>query len=213
MNFSIRIILSCISIITSISLSAQSITCDSLSIQGIEADTTNSNNSIVQIEMAGTASDFINYPYIAAIWDCNGDTVATGGLFYFGQLGQTVQGYPVTSLPSDVCYPLSIQFVYGYGEIFPSNDTCLFSYGDETLDASEQTLFDWTLFPNPADNEIRFSSNQTLVGEAYSIYDITGNSVQSGLIQSIHPTIRVDELAVGMYFLRIKGRSLPFIKE
>ena len=110
---------------------AQTINCDLFTVTGLEPDTFDVNSTLINIEMAGGVSDFANYPYIPAVTDCNGDTVATGGMFFFGQIGGTEQGYPVSLLAEDVCLPLTIEFVFG-NDLFET-DTCLLTFGGNNL--------------------------------------------------------------------------------
>lgn len=50
-------------------------------------------------------SAFINYPYVTAVTDANGDTIATGNMNFFGQFGGTIQTYNAStaldSLPAN----------------------------------------------------------------------------------------------------------------
>ncbi|MFM7770253.1 MAG: hypothetical protein ACKO8Q_06810, partial [Bacteroidota bacterium] len=107
-------------------LNAQLVNCDNFSVLGIGTDISNSQTSVVHIQMLGNASDFIDYPAISTVTDCNGDTVATGGLFFFGQLGQSVQSYPVAGSLLNACLPLSIEFVYGNSN--GQADTCMLTF-------------------------------------------------------------------------------------
>ena len=106
---------------------AQTITCDLFTVTGLAPDEFNVNNTLINIQMGGTDSDFANYPYIASVTDCSGDTVATGGMFFFGQIGGTEQGHPVSAMSSDVCLPVTIEFIYG-NELFETANGFL-TYG------------------------------------------------------------------------------------
>lgn len=68
-----------------------------------------------------------------------------------------------------------------------------------------------SLFPNPAKDFLRISniSNPT----SYDVFDVTGNSVKTGLYDSTE-SITIQELKSGLYVFRtIDGLSLKFIKE
>ena len=106
-------------------LAAQTISCSDFLVLGFAPEQNSTGNSIVNIQLNGNASDFINYPYISIITDCNGDTIATGTLNFFGQLGQSVQSYPVSGDITNACLPISIEFMFGNTNF--ELDTCVFS--------------------------------------------------------------------------------------
>ena len=132
---------------------AQTINCDSFTVIGLEPDTFDLNNTLIQIEMSGGVTDFANYPYIPSITDCNGDTVATGGMFFFGQIGGTVQGYPVNAISDDVCLPLTIQFVYS--DNFFVADTCTLTFGSTDVSSTFDTFNQLHVYPNPTQGDVQ----------------------------------------------------------
>lgn len=103
-------------------LYSQTIDCSDFSILGFGPDTLTEGNFVLHVRMEGETTDFINYPFISVVLDCNGDTVATGNMNFFGQFGQSVQSYPVTGILSSACLPLTVEFVYGNANL--ENDTC-----------------------------------------------------------------------------------------
>jgi hypothetical protein len=113
------------------SLNAQTMNCDWFTVTGLEPDTFNANNTLINIQMIGGISDFASYPHVASVLNCIGDTVATGGLWFFGQMGGTTQGYPVSLIDEDVCLPLTIEFIYGNDSF--ETDTCIFTFGGSEL--------------------------------------------------------------------------------
>ena len=104
---------------------AQTINCSDFSILGFGPDQFNSGNSVVHIHFGGDTIDFIDYPFISVVTDCNGDTIATGNMNFFGQTGQTVQSYPVTGNITNACLPITVEFIYGNTNL--QIDTCTFS--------------------------------------------------------------------------------------
>jgi PKD repeat protein len=71
----------------------------------------------------------------------------------------------------------------------------------------EHSQAQWTLFPNPAENEIRISSSEMLQGKQYRILDVTGRVIESGTLTGTQ--LNVAGLQNGMYILQIendKGR-------
>jgi hypothetical protein len=91
---------------------AQTANCDLLSITAINPDTINPGDYQVSIQFNGSVNEFIGYPLITSVQNCNGDTVASGTLSWFGQLGQTQQEYPVTATGDISCGPLTVNFQY-----------------------------------------------------------------------------------------------------
>ena len=189
---------------------AQTITCDLFTVTGLAPDEFNVNNTLINIQMGGTDSDFANYPYIASVTDCNGDTAATGGMFFFGQIGGTEQGYPVSLIADDVCLPLSIEFIYG-NDLF-ENDTCLFSFGEDELGLHASPRLELSVFPNPFTDIIQITSVALIAGESYTILDAVGLTIQSGIIHSNYDRVDLSHLADGLYFLGIKGKTIRIVK-
>lgn len=208
----IRITLAiCALAFSAIAATAQ-ITCDSLSIISIEPDTFDVNNTLINIQMAGTEMDFINYPFIPAVWDCNGDTIASGNMFFFGQIGSTTQGYPVSTLAADVCLPLTVQFVYSIGDFVADNDTCLFTI--ESIDVTSQSEQGDNLraFPNPTNGDIHISSSSSLVGQPYELCDAMGRVVFASRFSVATPRIDLADLTPGFYMLCIGSESKETIR-
>lgn len=79
------------------SISAQSEICDSFCITKIQMDSLVPNVMNVTILFYGDENNFINYPYVSAVVDLNGDTVGTGTLNFFGHIGGTSQDYQVST--------------------------------------------------------------------------------------------------------------------
>ncbi len=76
-----------------------------------------------------------------------------------------------------------------------------------TTSVPEYTPAQWSLFPNPAENEIRISSGEVLQGKHYRILDVTGRMIESGMLTGTQ--LNISELEHGMYILQIendKGR-------
>jgi hypothetical protein len=189
---------------------SQSVTCDLFSVTGLAIDDFNPNNTLINIQMGGSETDFANYPFITSITDCTGDTVATGSMFFFGQIGSTEQGYPVSALPENVCLPLSIEFVFG-NDLF-ENDTCIFSYGTTGLNAGVNPIHDWTMYPNPAHNEIEINSNPAAIGASYVLLNATGQEISTGIIQTTKDRIDLSNVSCGFYLLHISGTYKQLLK-
>jgi hypothetical protein len=176
----------------------------------MEPDSFNPENTLINIEMSGDFEAFANYPYISTVMDCVGDTIATGDMWFFGQVGGTTQGYPVTAIPGDVCLPITIEFVFG-NDLFET-DTCLLSYGVSGLNPFKKPDFGVQLFPNPANDIIQVASQTDLTGKNYFILNATGKLVHAGRITTSNVSLDVSQLPSGFYVLTIDGTSSRFMK-
>jgi hypothetical protein len=105
---------------------AQTISCSDLVTSGVSSGTTN-GGLLLNVTLNADSMTFINYPYIQSILDCNGDTIGSGSMFFFGQMGQTTQDYPFTITNTTACQPFRAVFVYGTTSGGNNTeDTCFF---------------------------------------------------------------------------------------
>jgi hypothetical protein len=87
---------------------------------------------------------------------------------------------------------------------------------DDVSLSGEELQPDLLLFPNPASESVFLKSPQELAGAAYIITDISGKAVHQGVFTSSVPEISVQNLASGLYFLKINHEALGtlrFVKE
>lgn len=105
---------------------AQTTPCEFLQVLAIQQDSINPN--VYQVSMAYNApqNDILSYPFITGIVNCNGDTIATGSAFFFGQPGQSIQDYEVTATGDISCGPLTILF--HYLSAIGDEDTCVLTF-------------------------------------------------------------------------------------
>lgn len=166
---------------------------------GIHAD---QFNTLINISMAGTGNSFISNPLISIVTDCVGDTIATGFINSSGQLGLSVQGYPITPLANTVCYPITVQFSYGNTNF--EIDTCFLTLDAITgIPESFNVESEISIFPNPSSNEITIQSKKSIHGNSYFIYDYQGNLILIGKLISENTFVDISKLSNGMYFLKI----------
>jgi len=166
---------------------AQSVSCADFTLLGYGPDAFDPGNSLIHILMAGDSTGFINYPYIALVTDCNGDTIATGNMNFFGQTGQSVQSYPVTGDMTNACLPITVQLVYGNTNLAP--DTCFISLN------SLPTAVSCSAF-TPIDIEVDQSNtlvNISMLGTANTyisnprisfVTDCAGDTIATGFVNS-----------------------------
>jgi hypothetical protein len=67
------------------------------------------------------------------------------------------------------------------------------------------------VYPNPASTQIHVKLDTQEIAD-YSIYSITGQILQQGKVQNDLP-ISVESLANGMYYLKVAGKTVKFVKE
>jgi hypothetical protein len=68
-------------------------------------------------------------------------------------------------------------------------------------EVSQNNLF--SVYPNPADDQINVMSDAQLLGSAYTIYDNTGKLVLSGKINSENTVIDLGNLSGGIYLFNM----------
>ncbi|MFN5620816.1 MAG: T9SS type A sorting domain-containing protein [Flavobacteriales bacterium] len=188
--------------------------CELFSITGIEPDSLNPGFSNIQIQMDGDPLDQINYPQVMTVQDCFGDTVSTGVLTFFGQLGQTTQGYQVTALSDNLCFPITVEFFYGdENDFFPEGNTCLLTYFGAGLAVHDTKRDSFSVFPNPTTGEIQLSCHESLTGKTYCIVDMTGAIVLSGLVLTTNARIDVSALTPGVYLLMVDGYAHRVVRD
>lgn len=192
---------------------SQSFFCSSFSIMNVYPDTINPGDYQLSIQCIAGPNEFASYPIVSSVVDCNGDTVATGGLFYFGQLGQTTQDYPVTLTGNgDInCYPLTASFIINYDPGF--TDTCQLTYGSTGQVQTIQEREQFTSYPNPAGDQITLLSGPIFTGTTYTISDTFGKTVLTGRIIAEHTSIELLGLSEGLYFLNARNVSHKIIKQ
>ena len=194
---------------------SQTIPCSNFAITGSYPDTLNPNDYQITINFNAGQNDFVDYPHVSAVLDCNGDTVATGGLFYFGQFGQTTQDYPVTIIDTtNWCQPLTAVFIYGQG-FLGEIDTCLLPFQLASItDLLE--VQNTMIYPNPTTERISVTVSIELLGSIFQIVNHVGQVMIEGKVNSNNEKIDVKSLSTGFYSLRISGnlpQSVSFIKE
>lgn len=199
---------------TTISFS-QTIPCSNFAITGSYPDSLNPNDYQITIIFNAGQNDFVDYPHVSAVLDCIGDTVATGGLFYFGQFGQTTQDYPVTILDTtNWCQPLTAVFIYGQG-FLGEIDTCLLSFQLASItDLLE--VQNTMIYPNPTAERISVTVSNELLGSIFQIVNHVGQVMIEGKVNSNNVKIDLNSISSGFYSIRILGnmpQSVAFIKE
>jgi hypothetical protein len=180
--------------------------CELLSISGFNPDSLNPNIYQMSVQYDGEAEDIIAGPVITSVLNCNGEIVATGNYFWFGQAGQTIQEYPVTLTGAINCWPLTAYFQYldstGNELICP---LILNEITAGTSKISADRIM--SVFPNPANDFVTIKADASLMGAPYHILDLSGKMVQIGIINGTNTEIKITEFPQGLYFLKLTNRS------
>jgi len=188
---------------------AQTFSCSDFSIVSTQQNTQNPNEVLLDIQFSAPSNTFVNYPYVAAVLNCNGDTVATGALNFFGQFGQSTQTYSVTLTGDFSCSPLTAVVAYmnsNNGE----QDTCFIAF-ESTLNLTrkEQSQTKVNVFPNPV-NDFVFIEMEGLIKDLkYVIASINGSIVLHGEMNAIKQKMDLSSLENGIYFFRLEGGFEP----
>lgn len=68
------------------------------------------------------------------------------------------------------------------------------------------------LYPNPFDQTLYIQIPSGLVGKEYSITDVQGKSVKSGLLLDLFSEINLEHIRPGMYLFHTEGQTIKLIK-
>lgn len=67
----------------------------------------------------------------------------------------------------------------------------------------ESSVFSFQVYPNPASTAFRIILNPNNLGEVFKVYDLTGKTIQSGLIMNETISVNTSEWPSGMYFVQV----------
>ena len=71
----------------------------------------------------------------------------------------------------------------------------------------------FSVFPNPASDQITIETNEYLMGNEFAIYNSIGKSVRKGSITTKENIVNLNDLATGIYILRINKQLYKVIKQ
>lgn len=189
---------------------AQSFSCQDFSITAVFPDSMNANMYQVSIQAGGDPAQIIGYPYIETVLDCNGDTVASGGLFWFGQIGQTTQDYPITLSGSLNCTPLT--FIFHYLDAAGNPVYCPLVFGTTGLEGSAQGGGEIVTFPNPSTGTVFIQSDKVRAGAAYTVYDCSSRLISRGTLDRPSTGIDLNHIPSGVYIMHIEADKRETIR-
>ena len=72
----------------------------------------------------------------------------------------------------------------------------------------------FSIYPNPANDQITIEAKQEMMGKKYEIIDNLGRIIIEGKINNSSTTIQLENVAAGVYFFRVneEGYNLKLIK-
>jgi len=189
---------------------AQNISCADFSIVGITPSPGVVGEYMISILFAASSNSFVNYPYVSALLDSHGDTLAKGQLNYFGQIGGTTQDYPVSLTAGMIGATFTAIFIQ-------NNDTCLLSFPSASAIADVKTKKGLiSIGPNPISYHINIDVDDDFMGEGYQVTNTMGQVVMNGKIYSKSTKIELGQVASGMYVFSIGGdkrNTFKIVKE
>ena len=127
--------------------------------------------------------------------------------FSLGKLGRPQKAI---LLDADVCFPITIQFVYGNEQFH--NDTCLLTYGTSGLSIAQDRGNEMTVYPNPTVGHVQLCTTSSLLGEPYVVLNQLSSTVLQGVLLSMNTRLELSELSTGIYIVRVGGESSRMIR-
>lgn len=70
----------------------------------------------------------------------------------------------------------------------------------------------YTIFPNPAENYIKVRRNDYYNQEVYSILNITGQIIFTGILSGEEDQVDISSLSAGLYLLKVGDKKLHYFK-
>jgi hypothetical protein len=183
---------------------SQSSFCPNFTVTGSYQDTIDPSIYQVSVEFSAPDSVFVGYTLISAILDCNGDTIATGSPFWFGQIGQTTQDYPITLIGQPNCSPYTA--VFSYMDEQGNIDTCLLLYSIAGL-VDNQPSPHVSIYPNPASGELFIHGIPEDYNGEMMLLNHLGQVVYKSLFKN---NISIESLATGWYVILLSDQEQAY---
>lgn len=189
------------------------ITCNSFCITDIQMDTFTPNVMNITIFFEGDENDFINYPYVSAFVDPMWDTIGTGTVNFFGQIGNTNQTYSINTTLDEL--PSNFR---GYAYFNFDTTQCLLYYSEGvpcTILSIEdnQSKAEIKVYPNPFNTVTFIQADQTFKDLKLLMYNSQGQLVRE-LFNISGEKIMLDRdgLTEGMYYLKLIDKKFIVVK-
>ena len=182
----------------------QSVDCSSFCVENIWMDSLEEGILYVTIHFEGDSNDFINYPFVSEIVDINGNSVATGTLNFFGQIGNTSQDYPMSTDLDSIPEKFSAIVYFSFDTVY-----CILPYPCMTspvLNHPDASMI--RIYPNPVISEINIKSDIYLEAATVKIFNADGRLVEASMGHTGElVNIRADKLIKGFYYVQVQDRK------
>ena len=84
--------------------------------------------------------------------------------------------------------------------------------GITSVNSINENNTDFSVYPNPATNNLKFTMNNLQLGDDIQILDITGKVCKSNILVRGN-AVDISDLQNGIYFIKIGDSVQKFIKE
>src|SRR5688572_2802959 len=153
---------------------AQTFQCDVFCVTNIQLNSAAPEVMTVTIFFTGNDNDFINYPYVSLVTDLHGDTLGTGTLNFFGQLGNTSQDYEVNATLGTLPDSLIALVYFNF-----DTSVCVLNYPCMTSAVQKPDEFnDITISPNPMTTHSIISFDDTHSDLSVDVFNPQGQLVR-----------------------------------
>ena len=98
------------------------------------------------------------------------------------------------------------------GVLYVTNEN-KFYYEQSALSTGIYENSNFSVFPNPASDQISIEANEYLMGNGFAIYNSIGKSVRKGSITSKKTVVNLNDLPNGIYILRINKQVYKVMKQ
>ena len=144
----------------------------------------------------------------------------SNGLYALEEINGTISTND-TSLVANRCYvssPFSNEDALYFGGFDPNSNTSTNmawvykkDYQLNSLDEFTENENNFTIYPNPASNQL-FIESQIQVEQKFSIINLLGEKVVSGMLNGQIETLDISLLSPNIYIIRIGHESIKFVK-
>lgn len=108
--------------------------------------------------------------------------------------------YLVTFNLADPCTSTKVQ---DHNSSRSNKTASVFDAGGSTAQIADEDMGVISIYPNPFNDQLIIHVDNPEEVETYQVVDVNGNLVYSGNINSNNTTIQTDQLAAGVYFIRL----------
>lgn len=180
---------------------AQVYSCDSFCVENIYIDT--AGQMIVAVHFASDENDIIHYPHIEAVVNQSGDTVATGDLYFFGQVGGTTSEHPAATTLDEIPDGFSAFVTFSFNDTF-----CILSYPCMTTGIEVVSGQDLLISPNPMITNAIISLDGTMANGSFRLYNLQSMLLREKPFNGSRIYLQRENLISGLYILVIQSGDI-----